>query len=223
MTANPGRSERMLALTLAVGLCALPVEAQVTSFQDAAAHAEAALATTVRALLAGGDAIPGENRTAELVRAVAADHDGSVALVMVEKRSSTQRMHPDLDPATLPGLALRVARALRAEGQYVSGATETREPARPRATRRFWFEDGSLAAECPIGTDYSRYAHRCVFHPNLDMIVQLGHPVPFRGGLRVPAAVFREHGSPTPTAASFTVILSVKEGRWAIDEIFLPF
>jgi hypothetical protein len=222
MTVNPGRANRMLALALLAAPLALPLEAPIASFPDAAAHAEEALAATVRALLIGGGAIPGENLTAERLRAVVADRVGSTAVVIVEVSSSTSRMHPDLDPATLPALARTVAEALRSEGLSVHGTTEERTPARPRATRTIRFHDGSVAAECPVGSDFD-LIRRCEFHPELDMLVQLGHPVPFRGGLRVPASVFREYGSHTPSALSFTVMLSLSEGRWIIDQIYVPF
>jgi hypothetical protein len=198
----------------------LDPEAPVTSFLDAVAHAEEVLAATVRALAAGGDAIPGDHRLAERLRAALAERDGSIALVMVEKSSSTQRMHPDLNPAALPALARTVAEALRAEGLSVRGATETRTPARPRATRTLRFEDEALAALCPIGPNYVRM---CEFHQDLDMVVQLGHPVPFWGGVRLPAEVFREYESHAPSGLSFTVMLSLREGRWVIDQIFVPF
>jgi len=220
MTVNPGRANRMLALALLAAPLALPLEAQIASFPDAAAHAEEALAATVRALLIGGGAIPGENVTAERLRAVVADRVGSTAVVIVEVSSSTNRMHPDLDPATLPALALTVADALRSEGLSVHGTTEERTPARPRATRTIRFHDGSVAAECPMG---SNFVPRCEFHQDLDMIVRMGHPVPFRGGVRVPATVLREYGSHTPSVLSFTVMLSLSEGRWIIDQIYVPF
>jgi hypothetical protein len=224
-TASPGRSDLLLPCVLLLGLHAAPGVAQVISYEEAAreaaADAEAILTVTVRALLSGGEAVPGDNLMGQRVRQLAADREGAAVFVFIPRLSPSNPPYPELDAEAVAELTAAVAATLRSEGLNVHGATEERVPARPRPTGIIRFADGSLAAECPIGPwDLRR---RCAFHPDVDLLLNVGHPIPYRGGVRVPASIYREHGVHQLPQGSFSVVLTLRGGEWIIDQVITPF